>query len=62
MRVRLAGKEVEGPYAKVGFILLFLLLYLLILALFRSRHLAPTYKTLIYESGSLEETWQWTKL
>jgi hypothetical protein len=56
MRVRLAGKEVEGPYAKVGFILLFLLLYLLILALFRSRHLAPTYKTLIYESGSLEET------
>jgi hypothetical protein len=62
MRVRLAGSEAKGPYAKAGFILLFLLAYLLILASFRSRHLAPIYKTLIYKSGSLEETLQWTKL
>jgi hypothetical protein len=58
MRVRLVGSEAKGPYVKVGFILLFLLAYLLILVLFRSRHLAPIYKTSIYESGSLEETLQ----
>jgi hypothetical protein len=62
MRVRLAKKEAKGPYAKVSFILLFLLAYLLILASFRSRNLAPIYKTLIYESGSLGETLQWMKL
>jgi hypothetical protein len=56
MRVRLVKKEVKGPYAKVGFILLFLLIYLLILASFRSRHLAPIYKTSIYEFKSLGET------
>ena len=58
MRVRLAGSKAQGPYAKAGLLLLFLLAHLLILASFRSRHLAPIYKTLIYESGSLEETWQ----
>jgi hypothetical protein len=62
MRVRLAGSEAQGPYAKAGFILLFLLTHLLILASFRSRHLAPIYKTSIYEFGSLEETLQWMKL
>jgi Transposase IS4 len=56
MRVRLAGREAEGPYAKVSFILLFLLTHLLILASFRLTHLALIYKTSIYESGSLEET------
>jgi Transposase IS4 len=30
MRVRLAGSEAKGPYAKAGFILLFLLAHLLI--------------------------------
>jgi hypothetical protein len=62
MRVHLARKEVKGPYAKVSFILLFLLTHLLILASFRSRHLAPIYKTSIYEFGSLEETLRWTRL
>jgi Transposase IS4 len=47
MRVRLAGTEAEGPYAKVSFILLFLLTYLLILASFRSIYLAHIYKTSI---------------
>jgi hypothetical protein len=56
MRVRLARKEVKGPYVKVGFILLFLLTHLLILASFRSRHLALIYKTSIYEFRSLGET------
>jgi hypothetical protein len=56
MRVRLAKKEVKGLYAKVSFILLFLLIHLLILASFRSRHLAPIYKTSIYEFRSLRET------
>jgi hypothetical protein len=45
--VRLAGSVAEGPYAKVSFILLFLLTHLLILALFRSTHLAYICKTLI---------------
>jgi hypothetical protein len=56
MRVRLVGSEVKGLYVKAGFILLFLLVYLLIIASFKSRHLAPIYKTLIYKFGSLEET------
>jgi hypothetical protein len=56
MRVRLARKEVKGPYVKVGFILLFLLTHLLILASFKSRHLALIYKTSIYEFRSLGET------
>jgi hypothetical protein len=56
MRVRLAKKEVEGLYVKVGFILLFLLTHLLILVSFRSRYLAPIYKTSIYEFRSLGET------
>jgi hypothetical protein len=47
IRVRLAGSEAEGPYAKVSFILLFLLTHLLILASFRSTYLAYIYKTLI---------------
>jgi hypothetical protein len=56
MRVHLARKEVEGLYAKVSFILLFLLTHLLILASFRSRHLALIYKTSICKFRSLEET------
>jgi hypothetical protein len=56
MRVRLTRKEVKGLYVKVGFILLFLLTHLLILASFRSRHLTLIYKTLIYEFKSLGET------
>jgi hypothetical protein len=56
MRVHLTKKEVKGLYVKVSFILLFLLTHLLILASFKSRHLAPIYKTLIYEFKSLKET------
>jgi hypothetical protein len=56
MRVRLAKKEVKGLYIKVSFILLFLLVYLLILASFKSRNLALIYKTLICKSRSLKET------
>jgi hypothetical protein len=56
MRVRLAKSEAQGLYIKAGFILLFLLAHLLILMSFKSRHLAPIYKTLIYESRGLEET------
>jgi hypothetical protein len=56
MRVRLTKKEVKGLYVKVGFILLFLLTHLLILAPFKSSHLAPIYETLIYKFKSLRET------
>jgi hypothetical protein len=56
MRVYLAKKEVKGLYVKASLILLFLLTHLLILASFRSRHLALIYKTLIYKFKSLKET------
>jgi hypothetical protein len=58
MRVRLARKEVKGLYVKVSFILLFLLTHLLILASFKSTHLALIYKTLIYKFKCLEKTLQ----
>jgi hypothetical protein len=56
MRVHLTKKEIKGLYVKVSFILLFLFTHLLILASFKSRHLALIYKTLIYEFKSLKET------
>jgi hypothetical protein len=52
----LAKSKAQGLYIKASFILLFLPIHLLILALFKSRHLALIYKTLIYESRSLKKT------